>query len=71
METKTAVFDASRPVTVNLRTQDGVKTIRVRFPGWFPRTPDAFTKDAQRLSVQFRQVFAAMSGSGSWGVGGV
>jgi hypothetical protein len=32
METKTAVFDASRPLTVNLRTPDGVKTIRVRFP---------------------------------------
>jgi hypothetical protein len=32
METKIAVFDASRPVTVNLRTPDGVKTIRVRFP---------------------------------------
>lgn len=32
METKTAVFDASRPVTVNLRTPDGLKTIRVRFP---------------------------------------
>jgi len=32
METKTAVFDASRPVTVNLRTPDGVKAIRVRFP---------------------------------------
>jgi hypothetical protein len=32
METKTAVFDASRPVTVNLRTPDDVKTIRVRFP---------------------------------------
>jgi hypothetical protein len=32
METKTAVFDASRPVTVNLRTPDGMKTIRVRFP---------------------------------------
>lgn len=32
METKTAAFDASRPVTVNLRTPDGVKAIRVRFP---------------------------------------
>jgi hypothetical protein len=32
METKTAVFDASRLVTVNLRTPDGVKTIQVRFP---------------------------------------
>jgi hypothetical protein len=32
METKNAVFDASRPVTVNLRTPDGAKTVRVRFP---------------------------------------
>jgi hypothetical protein len=32
METKTDVFDASRPVTMNLRTPEGVKTIRVRFP---------------------------------------
>jgi hypothetical protein len=32
METKTTVFDASSPVAVNLRTPDGVKTIRVRFP---------------------------------------
>lgn len=32
METKTAVFDASRPVTVNLRTPEGMKTVRVRFP---------------------------------------
>lgn len=26
------VFDATRPVAINLRTPDGVKTIRVRFP---------------------------------------
>lgn len=32
METKNAVFDVSRPVTVNLRAPDGMKTIRVRFP---------------------------------------
>lgn len=32
METKIAMFDASRPVTVNLRTPDGMKTVRVRFP---------------------------------------
>lgn len=32
METNSVVFDASRPVTVNLRTPDGVKSIRVRFP---------------------------------------
>ena len=32
METTTIVFDASRPVTMNLRTPEGVKTIRVRFP---------------------------------------
>lgn len=32
METGNMVFDASRPITVNLRTPTGVKTVRVRFP---------------------------------------
>ena len=32
METNTAVFDAARPVAVQLRGPDGVKTVRVRFP---------------------------------------
>lgn len=32
METTTAVFDAARPVAINLRTPEGVKTVRVRFP---------------------------------------
>ncbi|MGE5648313.1 MAG: hypothetical protein ACM336_21245 [Acidobacteriota bacterium] len=32
METTTPVFDATRPVAINLRTPEGLKTIRVRFP---------------------------------------
>ncbi len=32
METNAVVFDATRPVAINLRGPDGVKTIRVRFP---------------------------------------
>ena len=31
-ETESFVFDVTRPVAINLRTPDGVKTIRVRFP---------------------------------------
>ncbi len=34
------MFDAARPITVNLRTPEGVKTIRVRFPSdedWIER----------------------------------
>ena len=27
-----AVFDAKRPITINLRAPGGVKTVRVRFP---------------------------------------
>jgi hypothetical protein len=32
MDNKTAVFDAARPVAVQLRGPGGVKTVRVRFP---------------------------------------
>lgn len=32
MENGTMVFDATRPIAVNLRTPAGVKTVRVRFP---------------------------------------
>ena len=32
METNAPVFDATRPVAIQLRGPDGVKTIRVRFP---------------------------------------
>ena len=34
------VFDASRPIAINLRTPGGVKTVRVRFPSddeWITR----------------------------------
>jgi len=37
---ETPVFDASRPITINLRTPGGVKTVRVRFPSddeWIAR----------------------------------
>ena len=36
----TPVFDASRPIAINLRTPEGVKTVRVRFPSddeWIER----------------------------------
>lgn len=36
----TPVFDAGRPIAINLRTPQGVKTIRVRFPSdeeWIDR----------------------------------
>jgi hypothetical protein len=32
MQTNTSVFDATRPVAINLRGPDGSKTVRVRFP---------------------------------------
>jgi len=40
METKEAVFDATRPIAIHLRTPAGVKTVRVRFPSdeeWIDR----------------------------------
>jgi hypothetical protein len=32
MQTETSIFDATRPVAINLRAPGGVKTVRVRFP---------------------------------------
>src|SRR3974390_3711144 len=32
MQSKTDVFDSTRPVSIHLRGPDGVKTVRVRFP---------------------------------------
>ena len=37
---ETPVFDATRPITINLRTPGGLKTVRVRFPSddeWIAR----------------------------------
>ena len=37
---ETPVFDATRPIPINLRTPGGVKTVRVRFPSvdeWIAR----------------------------------
>ena len=46
METNTSVFDATRPVAINLRGPDGVKTIRVRFP-----TDDEWAERQRRRKV--------------------
>jgi hypothetical protein len=32
MEQTIVVFDAARPIALQLRTPEGVKTVRVRFP---------------------------------------
>ena len=60
---ETQVFDASRPIAINLRTPGGVKTVRVRFPSddeWIgrqrrrkvlvkPKDPLAF--NAMRIAI--------------------
>lgn len=56
METKTAAFDGSRPVTVNLRTPDGMKTIRVRFP-----TDDEWIERQRKRKVIVKQLGRGVS----------
>jgi len=46
METITPVFDAARPVAINLRGPGGVKTVRVRFP-----TDDEWIERQRRRKV--------------------
>jgi len=46
METTIPVFDAARPVAINLRGPDGVKTVRVRFP-----TDDEWIERQRRRKV--------------------
>ncbi|MBI4889440.1 MAG: hypothetical protein HY821_02370 [Acidobacteria bacterium] len=56
METTTSVFDATRPVAINLRTPEGVKTIRVRFPS------DAeWTERQRRRKVVIKQLGRGVS----------
>jgi hypothetical protein len=45
------VFDATRPVAVNLRTPDGVKTVRVRFP-----SDQEWTERQRRRKVLIKQL---------------
>ena len=46
MDTNALVFDATRPVAINLRGPDGVKTVRVRFP-----TDDEWAERQRRRKV--------------------
>lgn len=56
METTTPVFDATRPVAINLRTPEGLKTIRVRFPS------DAeWTERQRRRKVIIKQLGRGVS----------
>jgi len=56
METTTPVFDATRPVAINLRTPEGLKTIRVRFPA------DAeWTERQRRRKVIIKQLGRGVS----------
>ena len=56
METTTAVFDATRPVAINLRTPDGVKTVRVRFP-----SDDEWAERQRRRKVIVKQLGRGIS----------
>lgn len=56
METTNPVFDATRPVAINLRTPEGLKTIRVRFPS------DAeWTERQRRRKVIIKQLGRGVS----------
>ena len=52
----TPVFDASRPIAINLRTPDGVKTIRVRFP-----TDEEWIERQRRRKAIIKQLGRGMS----------
>ena len=56
METTTLVFDATRPVAINLRTPEGMKTIRVRFP----KDPE-WTERQRRRKVIIKQLGRGVS----------
>lgn len=56
MNTDTCVFDATRPVAINLRTPDGVKTIRLRFP-----SDDEWADRQRRRKVIIKQLGRGMS----------
>ena len=52
----TPVFDASRPIAINLRTPEGVKTIRVRFP-----SDDEWIERQRRRKAVIKQLGRGMS----------
>lgn len=56
MDTTTAVFDAARPVAINLRTPEGVKTVRLRFP-----SDSEWTERQRRRKVIIKQLGRGVS----------
>lgn len=50
------IFDAARPVAINLRTPEGVKTIRVRFP-----SDEEWTERQRRRKVIIKQLGRGVS----------
>jgi hypothetical protein len=56
MEQNPAVFDASRPIAINLRTPGGVKTVRVRFP-----SDDEWVERQRRRKVVIKQLGRGIS----------
>src|SRR5512140_511428 len=56
MEQTLVVFDASRPIAINLRTPTGVKTVRVRFP-----SDDEWAERQRRRKVVIKQLGRGVS----------
>ena len=56
MDTNISIFDAARPVAINLRGPDGVKTIRVRFP-----SDDEWAERQRRRKVIVKNLGRGMS----------
>jgi len=56
MEANTPVFDTTRQVAMQLRTPDGVKTVRVRFP-----SDEEWTERQRRRKIVIRQLGRGIS----------
>jgi hypothetical protein len=56
MEQTPVVFDATRPIAINLRAPGGVKTVRVRFP-----TDDEWAERQRRRKVIIKQLGRGIS----------
>jgi hypothetical protein len=56
MEQTPVVFDATRPIAINLRAPGGVKTVRVRFP-----TDDEWAERQRRRKVVIKQLGRGVS----------
>ena len=56
MDTNAPVFDATRPVAIQLRGPDGTKTVRVRFP-----SDDEWAERQRRRKVIVKQLGRGIS----------